>query len=90
MLIFCALENGWTCNAALGQITTCVPNCVTAAGGPFNLVGYLQCEDGNTVDTDGCSNNCLINAGYSCAAPATTTTPSVCALTCGDNIIISP
>ena len=29
-----------------------------------------QCDDGNAVDTDGCSNACIVNAGFACSCPA--------------------
>jgi hypothetical protein len=27
---------------------------------------YLQCDDGNRLDGDGCSSNCLIETGWNC------------------------
>jgi cysteine-rich repeat protein len=40
------------------------------------------CDDGNTSSTDGCSNICEVETGYSC-----TGTPSVCGGICGDSIV---
>jgi cysteine-rich repeat protein len=37
---------------------------------------YLQCDDGNNANGDGCSSNCLIEQGWNCTA----TGPSVCIL----------
>ena len=28
-----------------------------------------QCDDGNAIDIDGCTNACTINAGFSCSCP---------------------
>jgi len=30
--------------------------------------GGMQCDDGNTLSSDGCSSSCSIEAGFSCAA----------------------
>lgn len=40
------------------------------------LLIYLQCDDGNNINGDGCSSNCLIEQGWNCTA----TSPSVCGL----------
>ena len=29
----------------------------------------LQCDDGNTLDGDGCSSQCTIEKGWNCSAP---------------------
>lgn len=37
----------------------------------------LACDDGNTVDGDGCSSTCSVETDYTCVG-GTTTTPSLC------------
>ena len=47
--------------------------------------GDEQCDDGNLIETDGCSATCLEEPGYHC-----TGTPSVCSpvsTVCGDGIV---
>ena len=50
------------------------------------MTGYLQCNDGNTVAADGCT-NCMIDATYSCSVSDSVAVPavaSVCNKTCGN------
>ncbi len=44
------------------------------------VVGKEECDDGNTLDSDGCSASCEIETGYICG----TTQPSYCWTVCGD------
>ena len=48
-------------------------------------MGHLDCDDGNGIDTDGCSNAGLITAGYYCEIGSIGTT-DVCPEICGDGI----
>jgi cysteine-rich repeat protein len=41
------------------------------------------CDDGNTADGDGCSDQCEIETGYACSG-----TPSMCAPVCGDGLVV--
>ncbi|GHG81888.1 DUF4215 domain-containing protein [Comamonas sp. JC664] len=41
-----------------------------------------ECDDGNIVNGDGCSNTCGIEAGYGCTGQ-----PSTCAQTCGNGTL---
>ncbi len=41
-----------------------------------------QCDDGNNIDSDGCSGLCELEAGWSCDG-----SPSVCFTTCGDGFV---
>lgn len=43
------------------------------------------CDDGNTVDGDGCSSTCTVETGYSCNGDFNT--PSTCNTVCGDGIM---
>jgi cysteine-rich repeat protein len=48
---------------------------------------YMQvedCDDGNTVDGDGCSSRCLVENGWTCSGE-----PSTCSSTCGNGALDS-
>jgi cysteine-rich repeat protein len=49
------------------------------------LEGSEACDDGNTMNGDGCSSSCMIEPGWVCAG-----TPSKCATVCGDGIVVGP
>ena len=40
-------------------------------------MGQAQCDDGNTIDGDGCSSNCMVEVHYRCTK-GDEYTPSVC------------
>ncbi|MGE0547959.1 MAG: DUF4215 domain-containing protein [Kofleriaceae bacterium] len=40
------------------------------------------CDDGNTMDSDGCDSHCAVELGYACDGE-----PSVCTAACGNNAI---
>jgi cysteine-rich repeat protein len=42
------------------------------------------CDDGNTVDGDGCSSMCAVETAYDC-----TGSPSVCVPKCGDGVLLA-
>jgi len=44
-----------------------------------------QCDDGNTVLFDGCTDSCAVETGFACFG-----TPSTCYPVCGDGIVIPP
>ncbi|MGE3521427.1 MAG: DUF4215 domain-containing protein [Candidatus Dadabacteria bacterium] len=46
------------------------------------IAGAETCDDGGTIDGDGCSSSCQEETGYDC-----TGTPSVCTAVCGDGVI---
>ncbi len=59
-----------------GNVITCETVC-----GDGLKAGREQCDDGNTVSGDGCS-NCLIDQGWSCQGQ-----PSKCTSnTCGNKV----
>ena len=74
-------RNGWTfprldALAAVGSVASlCGDGAVAATEG---------CDDGNSIDGDGCASNCAVETGYSCTGE-----PSVCTSTCGDGIVAS-
>jgi cysteine-rich repeat protein len=41
-----------------------------------------QCDDGNTTNSDGCSNTCMTEHGFQCNG-----SPSVCNIVCGDGVV---
>ena len=52
--------------------------------GTLDTFDYEQCDDGNEVDTDGCSTRCLVQPGYSCVGDS----PSVCSSNgCGNGTV---
>lgn len=58
--------------------SNCEPECGDGARGPGE-----ECDDGNTVDGDGCT-GCMMDRNFSCLE---TTGVSVCRQTCGDGLI---
>ena len=44
--------------------------CVEICGDGFNY-GQYQCDDGNKVNGDGCSNKCVIEDGWTCGGGST-------------------
>lgn len=45
------------------------------------IIDYEQCDDNNTIDTDGCKNSSVINQGYTCSGE-----PSICINVCGNGL----
>jgi cysteine-rich repeat protein len=43
-----------------------------------------QCDDGNTIEGDGCSSACIIEPGWFCSG-----SPSVCTMECGNGVIVT-
>ncbi|MEO7327879.1 MAG: DUF4215 domain-containing protein, partial [Minicystis sp.] len=50
--------------------------------GDTTKTGFEGCDDGGVISGDGCSSNCAVEPGYTCAG-----SPSVCVLTCGNGIL---
>jgi cysteine-rich repeat protein len=69
------------------RMLTCVNPCPTGFGSNgTNICDEIcgdgkvyekECDDGNTVDGDGCDSVCKIETGFQCVN-GTTTTPSIC------------
>ena len=78
----------------LEQTSSCQPFCdntgttpivPSAAGWWFE--GYLECNDGNVVANDGCT-NCYLDPGYTCSqGGAYASAAETCSLTCGDGVM---
>jgi cysteine-rich repeat protein len=79
----CVIESGWTCKDS--------PSLCEFATGPAPVcgdgvrVGGETCDDGNTVDGDGCRGNCTSEPGYTC----TTAVPNFCSK-CGNGWVEAP
>ena len=68
--ITCQEEYGYTC---LGEPSVCTLDEILCGNGVINISEGEECDDGNEIIGDGCSNSCQIEAGYSCVG-----TPSDC------------
>ncbi|CDW76006.1 UNKNOWN [Stylonychia lemnae] len=77
----CYIEKGFTCTA--GNSTT-KSVCEEICGDGKNMNSFLdQCDDGNTVNGDGCMKNCTIETGYTCSQ-GNPYVPDLCHEICGD------
>jgi cysteine-rich repeat protein len=73
---------------------SCLYNCSYGFCGDgyiVSLSGWVPlegCDDGNTINGDGCSSNCQIEYGYSCMDELVNgPSPSLCFPICGDGLI---
>eukprot|EP00961_Rhodomonas_salina_P037329 501695-Rhodomonas_salina.1 len=84
----CTVERGWICRyGSLDGPDVCVPLC----GDGYRLESeqsVTDCDDGNTIDGDGCSFYCTIECGFVCAQAIAVNGSSadVCIAQCGDGI----
>eukprot|EP00929_Paragymnodinium_shiwhaense_P076937 TRINITY_DN39600_c0_g5_i1.p1 TRINITY_DN39600_c0_g5~~TRINITY_DN39600_c0_g5_i1.p1 ORF type:complete len:7063 (+),score=1414.31 TRINITY_DN39600_c0_g5_i1:190-21189(+) len=78
----CTLETGYYCfgGAAPSDATPLPDTCENATCGDGVAQGAEQCDDGNLRNADGCSVDCLVEAGWVCTGDQ----PSVCETVCGD------
>ena len=77
------MPNTCECVPGTTRLTPMDPCAVNCGDG---VVGSgEECDDGETVAGDGCSEACTIEPGYACFEPAGG--PSTCTLTCGDGLI---
>jgi cysteine-rich repeat protein len=89
----CLIDEGWYCT---GGSTTTSDTCYEICGDSFDL-RQLECEDGNTVDYDGCT-DCVIDDGYYCVDSTTLVAgftgyltaydPATCYDICGDGLLV--
>jgi cysteine-rich repeat protein len=79
----CVLEAGYNCSTLPCHRVACndgVWECFGTGNGSYQCE---NCEDGNTLDGDGCSASCLVEPGWICSEAG-----KPCRLpTCGDNIV---
>ena len=59
----CEVNPGYYCTLDLNNTQACFEIC-----GDGKHLGLNECDDGNTVNRDGCSHNCTIETGYVCEA----------------------
>ncbi len=43
-----------------------ITSCLEICGDGFNY-GYLACDDGNTLNNDGCSSECRVEESFTCS-----------------------
>jgi cysteine-rich repeat protein len=69
------VELGWTCK---GGTATTPDVCTETCGDGRNYRSYANaCDDGNTVDGDGCSSSCTVETGWTCTG-GNMARPDVC------------
>ena len=56
--------------------------CASSVCGNGIVEAGEQCDDGNTINGDGCTSTCTVQPGFQC-----TGSPSVCFTVCGDGLI---
>jgi len=56
----CTVLGGWDCPTDVNA------NCATVCGDSYTVEGVEECDDGNTVATDGCTNACDVVSGWEC------------------------
>ncbi len=83
----CAIETDWDCV----RTTACgMSNCLIVVCGDGKVTGAessdQRCDDGNTVDGDGCDGTCMVECGYVCSMGGAAK-PDFCTTACGDGVI---
>lgn len=76
-----AVLSEWVCFGG----TEATPDICTPKHGDGVIIGDEECDDGNLIGTDGCSNLGLINVGYNCSG-----NPSICDSFCGNGLLHAP
>ena len=66
-----------------GQGSECVEDLYVDACGNGYRMQEEECDDGNTVEGDGCSAECTVETGWQCSG-ATDREPDTCSVVCGD------
>lgn len=81
----CKVEPGWFCELDFNTgFDTCSELC--GDGRIFYRSPFMMCDDGNSVDGDGCSLDCSVEDGWTCAG-GNGSTPDTCNGICGDSLI---
>ena len=61
------IEPGWTCTQTPAGLSICNSTTVAFCGNAvFEPANNEQCDDGNNVNTDGCSNGCILDPNFVC------------------------
>jgi fibro-slime domain-containing protein len=81
----CTVELGWTCTPVATGDHTYKSVCEnTTTCGDKKITGAETCDDGNTVDTDGCNGSCQLQTGWVCPVVG-----AACrAARCGDGVLV--
>lgn len=79
----CQVVAGWECFPGQSQVDLCGPLCGDGLFFDKSIDGVTTgfaegCDDGNTVDGDGCDSNCRVEDGWECVSQAPET--SVCTI----------
>ena len=83
----CEIEAAWNCTV-IPHVTldAAVSICAVPCGDGLRVQGHEQCDDANTLDSDGCSSSCTIETGFTCSAsPELASSRDVCQQ-CGNGI----
>jgi fibro-slime domain-containing protein len=82
----CSVESGFSCTTGMNGSSACAVDQSVVCGD--SKVGFgEQCDDGNTVDGDGCSATCQVESGYVCGNVGSACTSLEY---CGDGIVNTP
>ncbi|CAD7966757.1 unnamed protein product, partial [Amoebophrya sp. A120] len=92
----CRITTNYACESQLIASTNDYGNstCHLVQCGDGIKEGTEACDDGNLLDLDGCSKDCIIEPGYACTATSTslvsgTYNPSICSGICGDGRVVA-
>ena len=84
----CLVEANWGCSLpVLGTPSVCLPDLIC---GNSYLQSPEACDDGGTVDGDGCSSVCQVEDGWACSRTGLVSqaSPDTCTEVCGDGMIV--
>jgi fibro-slime domain-containing protein len=80
------VDPGFSCPTAAGVGGPCHAAPMLTCGDAILSFGEF-CDDGNTMSGDGCTNDCHVEAGYTCPTPGHACTRIA---VCGDGVITPP
>ena len=63
---FCQIEFGWVCSDNKKCVNTQDQPKVLCGNGNVDAAYGEDCDDGNTLNGDGCSNACKVENGWDC------------------------
>lgn len=77
----CHVEPGWSCDITGNSATPPTASVCTKTCGNGIREGSEECDDGNTLGSDGCSSTCTIETGWTCNLAVS---PNTCSAICGN------